>query len=313
LRASAVAHADWSKDPLKRWVAVAHWCDGRYVASPPRPAWPDAEFFERLGPALVGFDFPIGLPRAYASRAGITNFINALPYLSDAFYTIAEKPEQISLHRPFYPRVPGGTSLAQLVVGLGFWNERDLLRECDVFSRAAPLFWTLGPRQPGRAAIAGWRDLLAPALRKRSTSVWPFDGTLEDLVTPERTVVVEAYPAEAYTRLGISRSLGKGDQAKRAAVGPLVADWADYYGVELAPVLREQIHDGFGADSAGEDRFDAIAGLFGMLDVVLGLSPWLEPPDDVRAVEGWIIGLNHGTDRPIQNTAAAAGDPARDV
>jgi hypothetical protein len=313
LRASAVAHADWSKDPQKRWVAMARWCDGRYVAQPPRPAWRDSEFFERLGPALVGFDFPIGLPKAYASRAGLSNFINALPYFSEAFYTIAERPEQISLQRPFYPRVPGGTSLAQLVMGLGFWSERDLLRECDVTAKAAPLFWTLGPRQPGRAAIAGWHDLLAPALRKSAVAVWPFHGTLETLVSPDQTVVAEAYPAEACTRIGVNRALGKGDQAKRAAAGPVIADWADYYGIELAPVLREQILDGFGADSAAEDRFDAIIGLFGMLDVVLGLSPWSEPADRVRAIEGWIIGLNHGTDRPTEDAAATAGRPAGDL
>jgi hypothetical protein len=305
-------HADWSKDPAKRWVAVAHWCDGHFVAEAPRPAWSDAEFFYRAGTGLVGFDFPIGLPRAYAARAGITNFINALPYLSDGFYTIAERPEQISLHRPFYPRVPGGTTQAHLLLGLGMWRMRDLFRECDARSGAAPLFWTLGARQPGRAAIAGWRDLLRPALLRREISIWPFEGKLDELVDAGRTVVVEAYPAEAYARIGVPRAFGKQDQARRAAIGPVIADWADYFGIELTPDLREQILDGFGSDDCGEDRFDAVTGLFGMLDVVLGNSPCPEPESAiVREVEGWIIGLDHGADRSAADHAEAAGNPGR--
>jgi hypothetical protein len=281
------------------------------VVDVPRPAWKDSEFFDALGPALVGFDFPIGLPRTYASRAGITRFINALPYLSESFYTIAERPEQISLQRPFFPRVPGGTSQAQLLVGLGVWSVKQLMRTCDLQAGAAPLFWTLGARQPGRAAIAGWRDLLGPALRKDAIRVWPFHGRLNELVGNGTTVVVEAYPAEAYTRLGIARSFGKQDQQSRGVAGAMLLDWAEYTGVELSDALREQILDGFGADASGEDRFDAVAGLFGLLDVALGLSLCPEPEQPlIRDVEGWIMGLKHGNPQPTSNAAPAVGDTA---
>ena len=55
--------------------------------------------------------------------------------------------------------------------------------------------------------------------------------------------------------------------------------------------LVAEIEDGFGAGASGEDRFDAVAGLFGILNVVLGRRPSGEPDDPVvRRIEGWILG-----------------------
>jgi hypothetical protein len=55
--------------------------------------------------------------------------------------------------------------------------------------------------------------------------------------------------------------------------------------------LTAQILDGFGPSPAGEDPFDAVVGLFGMIDT---LHRAVEPelPDDpaIRSVEGWIFG-----------------------
>ena len=69
------------------------------------------------------------------------------------------------------------------------------------------------------------------------------------------------------------------------------ADWASDAGVEVAPDLRAEIQDGFGDRSDGEDRFDAVVGLFGMLNVVLGNRSSGEPDTElVQKVEGWILG-----------------------
>ena len=62
----------------------------------------------------LGFDFPIGLPSAYAARAGITRFKDVLPKLGHGeewgqFYEVAESSNEIHLRRPFYPYRPGGT------------------------------------------------------------------------------------------------------------------------------------------------------------------------------------------------------------
>jgi hypothetical protein len=79
----------------------------------------------------------------------------------------------------------------------------DLRRKCELASgarrAACPLFWTLGANQVGRAATIGWRDLLSPALNNiPNVKLWPFDGSLADLLKPGNTVIVETYPAEYY-------------------------------------------------------------------------------------------------------------------
>jgi hypothetical protein len=75
-RPRIVAAADWSVDASKRRIAVAHLqsADRYVVASGPEKVRESAGLLERLrasaGPqevALVGFDFPIGLPRVYAN------------------------------------------------------------------------------------------------------------------------------------------------------------------------------------------------------------------------------------------------------
>ena len=47
--------------------------------------------------------------------------------------------------------------------------------------------------QVGKAAIIGWREVLAPALRGGgSVSLWPFDGSLPSLLVPGNVVVAAA-------------------------------------------------------------------------------------------------------------------------
>jgi hypothetical protein len=49
-----------------------------------------------------------------------------------------------------------------------------------------------------------------------------------------------------------------------------------------------EVQDGFGSGADGEDRFDALVGLIGMLEVLAtGREPTVGP--DPR-VEGWILG-----------------------
>ena len=129
----------------------------------------------RDGPILAGFDFPIGLPAAYAKQAGIEDFATALAGFGQGrwrdFYEVAAQPEQIALTRPFYPARPGGRSRRQLVDGLRLETWHSLHRRCDGATAgrqaACPMFWTLGGNQVGKAMIVGWRDLLAPARRDR--------------------------------------------------------------------------------------------------------------------------------------------------
>lgn len=137
-----VAHADWSTAPAKRWLACAAWDAGRYRVRAPEPVGEAGRLLRRLraaagndGAVLLGVDFPIGVPRVYAHRAGIDRFVALLPRLGlgewAAFYDVADRPEEVGLHRPFYPRRPGGTRQRHLLDALGIQRIDDLRRRCE--------------------------------------------------------------------------------------------------------------------------------------------------------------------------------------
>lgn len=305
-----IIHADWSVSPTKRWQAKAtRSSDGAYYLHAPEPVGETATWLERLrieaGSAgvFLGVDFPIGLPLAYAERAGITDFLDLLPALGegkwDEFYQVAVEPRQIGLRRPFYPARPGGTRQQHLLDGLGVNHINDLRRVCDLGHAgrraAAPIFWTMGAQQVGKAAITGWREVLGPALRAgAAVTIWPFAGQLDVLLAHSGIVVAESYPAEFYGHLEVAYTLdsgGKRRQAARAAnAAPLMA-WAKATPVTCSAELVAAIGDGFGDAAEAEDRFDAVTGLMGMLNVLFGNRPAGEPGDErVRRVEGWILG-----------------------
>ena len=306
-----VAHADWSISPEKRWVCIAERAgDGGYHVAAPAPVGEPQDLPRRLladagqQSVLLGVDFPLGLPMAYARAAGITSFVDLLPKLGvgdwAAFFEPCEDAEDISLGRPFYPRKPGGTAQAHLVEALGVNSMDDLRRRCerrtDRRGAAAPLFWILGAQQVGRAAISGWRDLLQASLADADVDVrlWPFEGSLADMLKADRIVVAETYPAECAVQLGIGvtgRRWSKRRQSDRATHAHALLDWARNRRVSFDDSLQPLIRDGFGDLASGEDQFDSLIGLAGMLDVVLGARPEMPPmSNERRLVEGWILG-----------------------
>lgn len=321
-----IAHADWSSNPKKRWMAQAVLKDGRYIASEPELVGDTWSLLQRLdtaagghaGAILVGFDFPIGLPVAYAERAGVSDFLTLVPELGRGewsnFYDIANSPDQISLRRPFYPQssLPKGSKKrSHLLEGLGVESMNDLLRRCDRVQRdrraAAPIFWLVGGNQVGKAAITGWKDVLAPALDSvypNNIAIWPFDGELTELLKPGQVVIVETYPTEFYQHLGIILDPGKRSQEARRRNADVLFRWADKVSVQLSPGLQSVIKDGFGKSADGEDPFDATVGLFGMLNVILGHRPTGEPLDNTtRQVEGWMFGQLSDSTAQTRTTA----------
>lgn len=303
---TTVVHADWSKEPRKRWASTARLVSGRYLVEAPAKITPKELLRLLREPrALVGFDFPIGIPAAYGRKVNAGPFFEWIRELGKAPYTqffdVATRADEITLHRPFYPRGTNGVKREHLLEALGL-SAKELFRRCDVAQgrQACPLFWTLGGNQVGRAALTGWKDLIGPAV-EQGVAVWPFAGELDDLLRSERGVIVETYPADVYGYVGITlpparndageEEQGKRSQPSRRAGGVGMLRWAADAGVDLAPDLVRQIQDGFGSDKQGEDRFDAVAGLLGMIAVVKGLRPRDVPADeDVRRWEGWILG-----------------------
>jgi len=317
-----VAHADWGSSARKRQAAVALLGqDQKYILHPPSPVSDPRAWITQLerqihkkGSVLIGFDFPIGLPLAFARTAGIKDYLSILPQFGEGewaeFYNPANSPEQISLHRPFYPARPGGSKREFLVNRLGLESFSELHRVCEQgqpispYSRgrraACPLFWTLGGQQVGKAAISGWRDVLAPEIRKskNKTSFWPFSGRLENLLITERLIVVETYPAEFYSQLGITFSkrqigakTGKRSQNDRKSNSATLLGWIEKLTITCPPDLSSIIQNGFGESSDGEDAFDAVVGLIGMLYILLGNRTLFEPENEqIRRIEGWIFG-----------------------
>jgi hypothetical protein len=290
--------------PDKRWMAVAVREDSRWHLAPPEPVIDTVGFFDRLarlspdGRILAGFDFPIGLPVSYGERTDLPDFPKALRGFGTGpwadWFRVCEQPGEISLHRPFYPRRPGGTSRRHLFDGLGLESSQ-LLRTCDHATSTRPqacmLFWTLGGNQVGKAAIAGWRELIIPNLGR--IGLWPFHGPLSGLLDRHPVVVAETYPGEAYGHLSIPRRpvWSKRRQDHRRRFAGTLHDAITARGHVACQRFRDLVADGFGADASGEDRFDATVGLLAMLDVLEGFRP--EGAPDRPAVstwEGWILG-----------------------
>jgi hypothetical protein len=302
-----LVHSDWSVSRAKRWSAVAlrsetGWRVDRLEPTPSPQEFPDA-LFDRTRKTLAGFDFAIGLPSAYLDRtqfdfcqlltaahsARTQRFLSPVPSLAD-----------ISPAQPFYQAHPRGARHADLLRALGCDHFIDLLRQCDrktvTRSRAESVFWTVGARQVGKAALAGWREVVIPLLES-GANLWPYDGALESLDGAVLTLA-ETYPAEAYRHVGMPRTVRKRAQAGRRAAGAILLDWASRQNVEFASPIRRSIVDGFGDRDSGEDPFDALAGLCGMIEVADGRraeAPAALPSAARR--EGWILGQ---TDLPSE-------------
>ncbi len=304
---SRIVSVDWSIDDKKRWMARAIRSDyGKYVVFPPEPVGDHLTLLKRRATrghgeaVLIGFDFPIGLPRAYANRIGVETFRSATGAFGreecENFYHVSSQP---TLREPFYPpptQERARYSKEELWKALGI-RQSELLRRCDerTANRGAAecLFWTIGGKQVGRAAIIGWRDVIAPALD--SILIWPFDGNLDRLFESSGVVIAEIYPAEAccHLNLNIGSKIGRSKRRRadrRSVASAILACTSNE--IEISEPARSWIEWGF----LDEDDFDAMVGLLSMLMNVTGETVFRAPDDpSVRQIEGWILGLDEST------------------
>jgi hypothetical protein len=305
---SIIVHCDWGTAPGKRWMAKAPLRDGQYIAHAPEPVGELSTLIERIeferGPdvsALVGFDFPIGIPAQYAENANVDAFPPFLLQLGKGkwkhFYEICADAVEISIQRPFYPynfTPKGSKSPRHLVEKLKLSETSSLLRTCERPQSGRPaagsLFWTLGPKAPGRGTRIGWRDVIAPALSDQKIQLWPFHGKLAGLLKPGATAIAETYPTQYYARIFGSLSGSKTDRAVRANAARKILELAENHAevLKLNEDLRYEIESGF---NDGDDAFDAVIGLIGMIDALQNYNHTLEPKSPtIRNIEGWILG-----------------------
>lgn len=301
-----IAHADWSVDPKKRWVAVGRPDTKGWVLSAPQLVGAVDGFLDWLlqqadGAAVaLGVDLPIGVPRAYAATRVETDFPTFLRRTMEwrGFYQVCASLAEVSPERPFYPtRGIKGMTRASHAMALGLPPiGASLSRACDRATperpAGAPVFWTLGANQSGKAAAAAWRDMLAPALLAgRPIRLWPFEGPFRALLAPGHIAIAETYPAEAMRHLSIRLTGSKRRQGDRAGVAVALLAAMDRLGVTPTAEMAGTIRDGFGADPAGEDRFDCTLGVLCVLNVLAGHRPDTAPDDRwLTTWEGWVLG-----------------------
>lgn len=300
-----LVHADWGVNPKKRWAAHAKWLDG-WTVTAVEPVGPTPPFVAGLLRAartyrvLAGFDFPIGLPNSYGAKTGEADFSTFLERMGAGrwarFANVATCAEEISIERPFYPARPlKGVTRDELIQGLGVPRFYDLFRQCERGTggrrAACPIFWTLGGQQVGKGALSGWVEVVKPA-QAGGASVWPFDGSLERLSQEPGLVIAETYPGEAYGHVGVrfAQAESKTKQSHRRSKADAIHAWADRHAVRMAATVVSLIDDGFGDAKSGEDQFDALMGLLGMIEVADGRRSAAPPGRATDPWEGWIIG-----------------------
>ncbi|KQN77154.1 methyltransferase type 12 [Devosia sp. Leaf64] len=286
-------------------MSLACRTESGWQISAPEPVGSTETLFERLakrkrenGALLLGVDFSIGLPAAYAKAAGITGFREFLNSIGKGkwptWLDVATTPEEIGIHRPFYPARPGSAKRAHLLDALGLTAWDDLLRLCERASKerpaAASLFWTMGGNQVGKAAISGWQELIIPNLDR--IALWPFDGPLHELVRTNDIVIAETYPGDIYSQIGFpKRGWSKRKQGDRVRFADSFAQWFMEKPHVKPGAILPLIATGFGEDPHAEDRFDSLVGLIGMIDVVDG-GRYDGAPDtpQISEIEGWMLG-----------------------
>ena len=283
-------------------MTVATGAAGGWTVAAPCPVGDVSILLSRWAPEAValGVDFPLGLPRAYAARhaseADFPAFLRGLA-LRPGFFLPCDELADLAPGRPFYPRRPAaGMTRLSHAAALGLGDASGLSRWCDRATperpAGAPLFWTLGANQSGKAAISAWQNMLLPALLgPEPPALWPFDGALRPLVRPGRVVVAETYPAEAMRQLGLRMAGSKRRQADRARLADGLVAALNEAGAVPDTAMAAAIRNGFGTDAAGEDRFDSLLGLLCMVAVLDGRRPDTAPDDPwVQRWEGWVLG-----------------------
>ncbi len=299
-------HADWSMDPRKRWMSVARPHGEGWRIDAPTPVGDLSNWTVRLlatangGAVALGVDLPLGLPRAYASQhtrePDFPAFLRALRHNPD-FFRVCATLDELTPTRPFYPaRGVAGMTRASHAEALNLGSPSGLSRHCDRATAhrpaGAPLFWTLGANQTGKAALTAWRDWLLPDLTVETPlCLWPFEGTLHNLLAPGTVTVAETYPAEVMRSLGLKMSGSKRRQSDRVALANALEGAMAKLHAHPTEALKLALTEGFGPDAAGEDRFDSLIGVLGVLAVLTGQQPDFLPDDPwITRWEGWVLG-----------------------
>ena len=233
----------------------------------------------------------IGVPAPYFARRaeiagweGTRSFVDWLPVAarSPQFFENCRDASAWSLARPFFaiPKGEGGRQAFGAAAGF------DFLRRVDRLTKANPLFAVSGiPGTVGSATREIWRELAALLEPRRRFRVWPFEGSLEELLAGAPVVLAEMYPRVTYDvatdpEMRPVRIKKTDGDSRRVWIEALrKARWIAREGVAIADVPFA---------IASEDDFDALFTAAALLRRILGDGPLAGEPIDPIA-EGGIL------------------------
>ncbi|MCR9279330.1 MAG: hypothetical protein NXH85_15340 [Pseudomonadaceae bacterium] len=258
-------------------------------------------------PTLIGIDAAIGIPtptwRALQTLTGsspnnFVEFLNESPHNSTFFEPVAT-PDQWSALRPFIAPLKGPWSLTQFIER----SNDGIHPRIDRQLNANSVFVTRGmPGTVGSGTRALWMELIE-LQEPTAFNIWPFDGTLEALITQGIPVIAEIYPKACYgiclsenlptPLLGIPKTKRP---ARNDAISKLLkTDWVTRADIRIEGAARA---------IENEDDFDALMSCAALTRLVLEKRS-LESADSTDCiVEGGVLGassLTSGTLRLMRS------------
>ena len=154
------AHADWSIDPRKRWLAVARRDGAGWRMAAPRPVGDLSALLPGLLaeglPVALGLDLPLGVPRDWAAGRTEPDFPALLAGLAGKrdFFEVSATLDSVRPSRPFYPaRGIKGMTRASHAAALGMASAQGLSRWCDRATALRPAGAPVFVGAPARCAL----------------------------------------------------------------------------------------------------------------------------------------------------------------
>lgn len=312
---------DWGKDVRKRTAYLSELASRSIFRLPFDGSV--AHLIEHASslasPVLIGIDAALGLPdpvwdslRNQCSPPPRTfaDFLLADEVPADFFEPVT-CPESWSPQRPFI-RPPRGRWSLQAFVDV---SRQGLYRRIDSRLHANSMFVMAGiSGSVGSGTCALWRELIT-LNHSSPVRLWPFHGSLHELMAHEDPIIGEIYPKACYG-IALSESLpapllsiAKTNRDTRRSI---VAELQSARWLARANI---QIRD-LDAALDSEDDFDAVLSAAALTRLLLE-NAQIESPDTVdRRAEGGVLGaasLSSSVRRPGKAKAAEPKTPIDSV
>ena len=214
--------------------------------------------------SLIAVDVPLGLPADFPDVYGNKGFVEWLLGLpgEDWRGLVVEGIVDQAPGRPFVEKPRAGDKR------LG----RFPLRRCDRLTHAESVYWCMGPKQVGKAALQFWFEVLRPLVRQGGIAVWPFQP-----IDDARVVVAECYPGYLVDRVW-------GRSVVKTNAPDVVQALAETGEARRGTDERTRLHA-----ASSEDEFDMLTVALALRAAVEAEADVLSAPVHARPIEGWIL------------------------